>query len=256
MRPPPRLLAIGLLVGLLPRLLAAQIVVVDEGTFTVQVRGIRVGREDFSIRRAPPTADIAYVAQANVLLGENRVSIATSTDSLGTPRRFQHETFAAGQLAASVTGEWRAGLWSGRAVHPLGETAREFRLAPNTIAAEPDVLHHVWFVLRFAPVGRRTTVLLPRSLQSRVVRVEAAGSEAFAIGLAEIQARRFTIRSEGDGVVLYEAWIDPVGRLLKVRVPAESLEAVRDEAPPAPPDDETLSVEPTYARQRSAPLPA
>jgi len=108
------------------------------------------------------------------------------------------------------------------------------------------VLHHVWFILRFAPPGRRTTLLLPRSLTTRAVRVEAAGTEAFAIGLSEIQARRITVRSEGDGTVVYEAWIDPVGRLLKIRVPAESLEAVRDEAPPTAPDDETLSGERTY----------
>lgn len=238
--------ALLLTLTLLPRLLAGQVVLVDEGTFTLLVRGTRVGREDFSIRRAPPTAEVAYVAQANVLLGETRVSVATSTDSLGTPLRFQHETFAAGQLAASVTGEWRGGLWSGRSVQPLGESAREFRLAPNTIAAEPGVLHHVWFILRFAPPGRRTTLLLPRSLATRAVRVEAAGTEAFAIGLSEIQARRITVRSEGDGTVVYEAWIDPVGRLLKIRVPAESLEAVRDEAPPTAPDDETLSGERTY----------
>lgn len=226
---------------LLPRLLAGQVVLVDEGTFTLLVRGTRVGREDFSIRRSPPTAEIAYVAQANVLVGDGRVSVATSTDSLGTPLRFQHESIAAGQSAATVTGEWRGGLWSGRSVQPLGESAREFRLAARTIAVEPGVIHHLWFLLRFASVGRPTPTLLPRTLQMRAVRVEATGTEAFAIGLAEIQARRFTVRIDADGSVLYEAWTDPAGRLLRVRVPGESLEAVRDEAPPTSPDTETLS---------------
>lgn len=108
-------------------------------------------------------------------------------------------------------------------------------------------MHHLWFLLRFVPVGRRTTLLLPRTLQSRTVRVEAAGSEAFAIGLSEIQARRFTVRTDADNTVLYEAWVDPSGRLLRVRIPGESLEAVRDEAPPSERDVETLSDERTYA---------
>jgi hypothetical protein len=245
-----------LLSALLPRLVAGQVVVVDEGTFTLLLRGTRVGREDFSIRRAPPTAQAAYVAQANVLMGESRVSVATSTDSLGLPLRFQHETVAAGQSAATVTGEWRGGLWSGRAVNPLGESAREFRLTAGTIAVEPGVMHHLWFLLRFAPIGRRTTLLLPRTLQSRTVRVEAAGSEAFAIGLSEIQARRFTVRIDAENTVLYEAWVDPSGRLLRVRIPGESLEAVRDEAPPSERDVETLSDEQTYAEQSLALLTA
>ena len=238
---------------LLPRLLAGQVVLVDEGTFTLLLKGTRVGREDFSIRRSPASAQAAYVAQANVLIGESRVSVATSTDSLGFPLRFQHETLAAGQSAATVTGEWRGGLWSGRAVNPLGESAREFRLAPGTIPVEPGVMHHLWFVLRF---GRRTTLLLPRTLQSRTVRVEAAGTEAFAIGLAEIQARRFTVRLDADNTVLYEAWIDPAGRLLRVRAPGESLEAIRDEAPPSSGGPETLSGNWTYAEESLAPLTA
>ena len=49
--------ALLLTLTLLPRLLAGQVVLVDEGTFTLLVRGTRVGREDFSIRRAPPTAE-------------------------------------------------------------------------------------------------------------------------------------------------------------------------------------------------------
>lgn len=245
-----------LLSALLPRLVAGQVVVVDEGTFTLLLRGTRVGREDFSIRRSPSTAQAAYVAQANVLMGESRVSVATSTDSLGLPLRFQHETIAAGQSAATVTGEWRGGLWSGRSVNPLGESAREFRLTAGTIAVEPGVMHHLWFLLRFAPVGRRTTLLLPHSLQARTVRVEAAGSEPFAIGLSEIQARRFTVRLDADNTVLYEAWVDPAGRLLRVRIPGESLEAVRDEAPPSASEVETLSVDRTYAAQALAPLTA
>jgi len=56
--------------------------------------------------------------------------------------------------------------------------------------------------------------------------------------------------------VLYEAWVDPSGRLLRVRIPGESLEAVRDEAPPSERDVETLSDERTYAEQSLALLTA
>jgi hypothetical protein len=209
----------------------AQVVVIDEGTFSLLVRGARVGREDFSIRRSPPSAEAAYVAQANISSGDGRVGVAMNTDSLGTPLRFKHETLVAGAVQTSVSGEWRGGLWSGRSVQPLGESAREFRLPTPSIAAEPGVIHHLWFLIRFAPRGRTITQLLPRTLAVRSIRVDAAGTEPFAIGLSEFQARRWIVRSVPAGTVLNEVWTDSLGRLLRVRIPAEELEAVRDEAP-------------------------
>lgn len=209
---------------------AAQVVVVDEGTFTVSVAGARAGREDFSIRRST-ALEGGYFAQATVLRGENRSMVALSTDSLGTPLRFQWQRFVTGRSVENVSGEFRRGLWSGRAVSTTGESGREFRLPEPVVAASDGVIHETWFLIRF---GARpgTKVLLPHSLSIRDLALEDAGADSVAIGQDVYPARKWLVRATPGGPVLREAWTDPRGRLLRVRIPAEDLEAIRDEAPP------------------------
>jgi len=208
---------------------AAQVVVIDEGTFTVSVAGARAGREDFSIRRST-ALEGGYFAQATVLRGENRSMVALSTDSLGTPLRFQWERFVTGRSVENVSGEFRRGLWSGRAVSPTGESGREFRLPEPVVAASDGVIHETWFLIRFG--GRPgTKVLLPHTLSIRELALADAGVDSVAIGPDVYPARKWLLRATPGGPVLREAWTDPRGRLLRVRIPAEDLEAIRDEAP-------------------------
>ncbi len=214
--------------------LGAQSQVLDAGTFSLEIDGQRIGREDFSIRRNPAGSVSAFVAQAVVVRGGLRHTVALNTDSLGIPLTFQLKTLSAGREIESVTGEWRRGLWSGRAVSPIGESAREFRVPEQTIAAADEVIHQTWFLLRGGP-DRSVTQLLPRRLELRQVWVESAGTERLTIGMREYDARRWTVRATRGGLVIQEAWTDVQGRLLRVRIPAESLDALRDEAPPETP---------------------
>lgn len=213
----------------------AQVVVIDEGTFTLAVAGVRVGREDFSIRRST-AEDAGYFAQGTVLRGENRIVVALGTDSIGTPLRFQFERFVTGRSVENVSGEFRRGLWSGRAVNPLGESGREFRLPDPIVAADDGVVHETWYLLRFGP-RPGTRLLLPRALTVRGLVLEDAGADSVRIGLDVVSVRKWVLRATPGGSVLREAWADPKGRLLRVRFPAEDLEALRDELPPetAPP---------------------
>ncbi|MCC7003615.1 MAG: hypothetical protein IT357_15770 [Gemmatimonadaceae bacterium] len=210
--------------------LGAQAIVVDAGTFSLEVSGQRVGREDFSIRRAPAGALATFVAQGNVVKGGLRYSVVLNTDSMGVPQTFRLQTLSAGKELETVTGEWRRGLWSGRSESAIGESAREFRLPESTVALADEVVHQIWFVLRGGP-DRPVQVLLPRRLELRSAWVEAVGTERMAIGLREFDAQHWIIRESRGGLVLQEAWTDAAGRLLRVRVPSESLEALRDEAP-------------------------
>ncbi|MBL8996835.1 MAG: hypothetical protein JNL44_05915 [Gemmatimonadetes bacterium] len=208
---------------------AAQSRVVDEGTFSLFVGGVRVGREDFSIRTVGGGASAGFVAQGNVLRGEVRLAVRLNTSAAGSPLLFTLEETRDGRLTESLTGESRRELWSGRSVRPEGERAREFRFPAGSLAAEAVVMHHLWFLIRFGE-GRTTDVLHPRSLQVEQVSIEDAGPDRVSLGLREFVTRRWVIRpSGGEGV--REAWTDLEGRLLRVRVPGEDLEAVRDEPP-------------------------
>lgn len=209
---------------------AAQVALVDEGTFTITVGGVRAGREDFSIRRST-AQEGGFIAQGTILRGENRTVVALTTDSVGTPLKFQWERFVTGRSAESVSGEFRRGLWSGRAVGAAGESGREFRLPEPVVGADDDVIHEIWFLIRFAarPLAR---LLTPRTLSVRDLVLEDVGADSVSIGADVFPARKWVLRATAAGPVLREAWIDPKGRLLRVRIPDQNLDAVRDEALP------------------------
>ena len=80
-----RLLSLSLLLLAAAPALRAQVTILDEGTFSRSVNGTRVGREDFSIRAARSAPGAVFVAQANVLEGEERRTLVLNADSLGGP---------------------------------------------------------------------------------------------------------------------------------------------------------------------------
>jgi hypothetical protein len=211
--------------------LGAQVTVVDEGTFSLFSRGTRTGREDFSIRR---TTGGGIVAQGNLLRGDSRATIALSTDSLGGPERFRMETLRSGRREEEISGERRGSIWSGLALRLAGERGSEFRIPPGALVADESAVHHLWFLLHFAS-GRTTSRLQPRVLMLDTVLVEAAGPDKVMIGLEEFDARKFILRSADGRGAIREVWTDAEGRLLRLRIPAEEFEAVRDEPPPETP---------------------
>ncbi|MFM9014221.1 MAG: hypothetical protein ACKORK_11785 [Gemmatimonadota bacterium] len=110
----------------------------------------------------------------------------------------------------------------------LGESAREFRLPPGTLAGDEDIAHQVWFLLRFrteGPMGR----LAPRAVERQQVVLSPSGSELLRFGTVDVAAQRWVIRA-GD-LVVQEVWTDSRGRLLRVRFPTLDLDAVRDDIP-------------------------
>lgn len=220
-----------LLCAVAPAALGAQVTVVDEGTFTHSVNGLRVGREDFSIRVSRGGAGgAAYVAQANVLAGERRRTIVLNADSLGAPTRFQLEARDATTLVENVIGERQRFLWLGRRVTERRESAREFRLPEGAVMAEPGVVHHLWFVLRFGQ-GRAVVLLNPSDPAQDSVQVVGPVDDSVTIGSQALAARRWEVRPLRGDQPVWEVWTDPAGRLLRARHPASGLEALRDDAP-------------------------
>jgi hypothetical protein len=226
------LLSSGALIvtAIAPAALAAQVVVVDDGTFSLFRAGERIGREDFSIRATRGALGSAFVAQGNVLTGERRTSVALSADSAGGPVRFQLEAREGTTVVESYAGERQRGIWSGRSVHANGESAREIRLQNALIVVEPGIVHQLWFVVRFGE-GRSVTLFLPRTLGQRGVSVQELAPDRVVLGVRELVARHWEIRPVEGGEVIWELWTDAQGRLLRVRVAADGIEAIRDEPP-------------------------
>lgn len=210
---------------------AAQVLILDEGTFTHSVGGTRVGREDFSVRTVRGGGlGATFVAQANVLAGENRRTIALNADSAGGPLRFQLEAREATSIVSTVVGERERSTWLGRVVAGSRESGREFRLSEGTFIAEPQVVHHLWFVLRFGQ-GRPVVLLTPSANTQDSVQLVRVGADTVTLGTRRIAATHWELRGARDSSVRWEFWADAAGRLLRARHPASGLEALRDDPP-------------------------
>jgi hypothetical protein len=210
--------------------LAAQVTILDEGTFTHSINGTRVGREDFSIRAARSAPGAVYVAQANVLAGENRRTLVLNADSLGGPVRFQLESREANVVVGSVVGERQRSLWSGRILTERRESAREIRLGGDVFVAEPGVVHALWFVLRFGR-GRAVELFTPSGPSRLAVRLSAATADSVTVAGRVLSAERWTLSAAGDSSPIWEIWTDAAGRILRARHPASGLDALRDDPP-------------------------
>lgn len=222
----PALLSVGA-----TRRTGAQALVIDEGSFSLFRDGARVGREDFGIRVTRGGVGGAFVAQGNILMGDQRRALLLNVDSSGAPLRVQIESRDGVSLVQSVVGEVDRGVWSGRILRESGESARAFRLPEDTFLAEDGVVHQLWFLVRFGE-GRPVTLFTPSALRSRRVFIEEQAPDRVALGLRELVARRWSVRLEDDGSLAWEVWTDAGGRLLRVVNHLTGLEALRDEIPP------------------------
>lgn len=223
----PALAAALLLPG---RAAGAQVSVIDEGTFTLTVGGERVGREDFSIRSTRSGGVVSFVAQGTMMTGGSRLTVALNLDSVGAPLRLQTEMREGPDVVESYAGRRERGIWSGRAVRPDGESARELLFPAGALVAEERLVHHLWLVMRFGR-GRSVTLIAPRTLAERAVRIEEGGAAHVVLGRRELPARQWAIRDASDGELLWEVWTDAAGRVLRAVDPARGLEALRDEPP-------------------------
>ena len=208
---------------------AAQVSSVDEGSFTIIRDGTRVGREDFSIRSAPSVGGRVLVAQGNLIMGGRRLAPALNADTSGFPVKYQMEVRLDGRTIETLTVQVSRNHYEARISREEGESAREFRLPPGTVAAEDDVIHQLWFVARRGP-GAVVPVLVPSRSVVESVTVALMGTEHLTIDGHDVECRHLVLRTGNTGVVR-DVWVDAGGRLLKAALPALRLVAVRDEAP-------------------------
>jgi hypothetical protein len=217
-------LAAGLLLSVAPAA-RAQVVSLDEGSFTLYRDGERIGREDFSIRSAPGAEGRVLVAQATQAIGSRRTAPGINADTSGFPVRYQREVRDSGQLVESYSGQASHDRYSSRLMHGDGESAREFRLPPGTVAADDDIVHQLWFIARRG-AGTTVPVLVPRRNVVESVRVELVGPERLRIDLRQFETTRLVLRTAAG--VVREVWIGQDGRILKAAIPALHLVALRD----------------------------
>ena len=207
----------------------AQVISLDEGSFTVLRAGNRVGREDFSIRSSPSAEGPMLVAHGVVAIGSRRIEPKLNADTSGAVHKYEIEVRENGRTAVTYSGKLVRDHYQAHSSRPEGESSREFRLPQGTVAVEDDVVAQLWFITRRGP-GATVSVLAPLRNVVETVHVELVGSEALTIDARDLEARHLRLRTEGSGVTR-DVWVDAAGRLLKVVIPATKIVAVRDEPP-------------------------
>jgi hypothetical protein len=218
---------VALAAAALPNAARAQVATLDEGSFTVTIKGDRVAREDFRIRRTPggPTG-WEVVATSTSSYGSRRVLSQLRSDSSGAPNLYVVEVKgpSGDERFEGAVGRNRV---SARVRNARGESANEFMVTPGAIVIDDEVFHQYYFLTR-RPAGS-VSVIIPRRNTQVVMRIADAGSDKVTIGGASLDARHFTIADPGGAD--REVWADASGRLLKVAIPSRGVVALRDDPP-------------------------
>ena len=207
---------------------AAQVAVVDEGSFTISHNGTRIGREEFAIRRTPNPGGDVLVANATVVYTDRRLSPALQTDAAGAPLRYQVEVSAGADVQERLQGRVGRGRFSAQLRTPRGESAREYVVADGALILDDDVFHQYYFLARASRTGA-VPVVVPRRNVQLTMRVENQGADMVTIDGSRIAATRY-VMTEPDGATR-RIWVDSEGRVLRVSLDARGITATRDEPP-------------------------
>lgn len=206
---------------------AAQVVTVDEGSFTISRNGQKVGREEFRIRRTPAGAGAEYMASATVAYGDRRLSPDLRCDAAGTPLAYRVEVRQGDATEERLTGQVGRGRFTALLKTPRGESTREYVMPDGALVLDDGVFHQYYFAAQGNRSGP-TPVVVPRRNAQLTVRVDRKGSEAVVIGGQRIEASHLVL---ADGTGSRDVWVDGAGRVLKVSIGSNGVTAERDEPP-------------------------
>jgi hypothetical protein len=229
----PALRALGLsaLLGLgfvLPA--AAQTGASDSGTFLISVGGRQVGTEEFNIVQTGVGANSEIVATGRV-----RVQLPTGTVEL-TPRLrttgfdanpVSYEV-AVGSSQPRVIVTVASGRVSARTITGAGEQMREYLASPGAIVLDDGLAHQYYFLARRLRNGT-VPVIIPRENRQVMATVRGLGEEQVQIDDQRVSLFHLVVAPEGGDE--RHVWVDALGRVIKVQIPARNYVAVRSEIP-------------------------
>jgi hypothetical protein len=208
----------------------AQTRTLDEGRFEISRSGVRLGTEDFQIRRSDSPGGAVLVASATIIYerDDRRLAPALRTDSAGAPLAYQLEVRVGGSVKENLSGQVGRGRFSARLRSPGGESVKEYIVASGALVLDDDVFHQYYF-LGLGPRNGTIPVVIPRRNIQVSMTVSDRGAEALTIGGSPTQARHLVLSDPEGGA--RHVWVDAAGRVLKVQLDGRGLVATRDELP-------------------------
>ena len=207
---------------------------VDSGSFGIYVQGRRVATETFSIRQRPDVS--ITVAEFKTEDGRENQSSELQIASNGDLRHYQWRGPDKAQTTVVYSDQFLVEhVTSGAGVKPV---ELPFMLPPSTVLLDDNFFVHrevlLWRYLASMcgpaplPAGCQTGrfgVFIPRQQTPATVQLEYKGKEKIAIRGAEHELDRFSLVTDG---VEWALWMGPDYKLVRILVPSERVEVLRD----------------------------
>jgi hypothetical protein len=212
---------------------AAQVSVIDEGSFTIMRNGARSGRETFTIRRTGLGAVDAYVANGSTDLDGRRLVPALQADADFSPIKYQLEVRKGDDVLERLKGIAGRDRFSTQVRTTKGESTREFIAADNAVLLDDDVFHQYYFVAQRAQklgaAGGAIPIIIPQRAEQQMLHAKWDADETITIAGRPVTARHLVL-TEPAGAS-QNVWVDAAGHVLKVSIDSRSLVIQRDQLP-------------------------
>jgi len=199
--------------------------VIDEGVFNITKAGGPSATESFKIMRAEGDA---IVATGQLTAGTRRITSSLTTDSAGTPAKYDLSVYDNGALVQHVGALAQGGRLSELSKDGHGnESMTEYPLAAGkSLILEDDLVHQTYFVALARRSGS-VQVIEPRGAHRATLTLAAIGLEPITIGGRSATATHYSL---GNSLGRRDFWVDAAGRVLRVET-SQGLKAVREELP-------------------------
>lgn len=217
--------ALALLVSALATPLSSQVVVLDEGSFQLQVDGQPVGTETFSIRRAGLGNEAELIAVSQIQYDDGSLVMRPTLNTDATFRPIRYENQVSGSRESTVVLALAGRRYTATVVSAQGEAASEFRAAPRTLILAPRVATLYYFLSAFlGEVGSEISGIEPEQGGRPSLVLASVAPVQRAIGRNTMALRLATLE---DGAATRLIWFDDQGRVMRVEVPAQGFVAER-----------------------------
>ena len=206
----------------------------DVGSFTISVNGERAGREQFSIQQTATADGATLELRAESAVGDQRSAVRLEVDSNGSPLRYSVETRAGASITLRLGGQRVRGRFTTLARSSTGEAAREYLLRPGVHVLEDNGVLQYALLVRYPNLSVGDSLAIPvftpiANRQGSIWVSRQSDHDTVVVAGSRRSATRWQVRLADGDVRL--VWADADGRLLRLRIPARTLEALRDDVP-------------------------
>ena len=213
--------------------LAAQTVVLDEGSFRLRVGGQAVGTETFLIRQNGTGENAVVIATGKVVLDTARAGqeLRAELQMAGPALRIAaYQVNVTGNQKEQIAGTVVGSRFSAKIISSEGEMMREYLSSDGAVVADEGVAHHYYFLAqRVGSESARVPVVIPRRSQQVMAQVNSRSGESTTIEGSSVPARHLVV-TVANGPERH-VWVDARGRVLRLEIPSRNFVAERVAAP-------------------------